>query len=197
MLLYRLSSGRTCPSLEETVFLKKKAGCAGRRLKYNIRAYNATEANWIPAGVRLVSRHFLCAGRKQIEFTGVFLQPPKGCPGFFQAGVDSAYLLYAAKALGAEVKAYYVKSQFQPDFELADALRLAAELEAEIQVIDCDIRRTRSSAETPRTVATTARTGFFPGYLRLRKKTATMWSWTAPTLLTTLTADRVCGLFEK
>lgn len=57
----------------------------------------------------------------------------------FSGGVDSAYLLYTAKALGAEVKAYYVKSQFQPDFELADALRLAAELEAEIQVIDCDI----------------------------------------------------------
>jgi len=40
----------------------------------------------------------------------------------FSGGVDSSYLLYAAKEAGADIGAYYVKSQFQPQFELDDAL---------------------------------------------------------------------------
>ena len=47
----------------------------------------------------------------------------------FSGGVDSAYLLYAALACGADVRAYFVKSQFQPEFELEDACQLAEELE--------------------------------------------------------------------
>ena len=45
----------------------------------------------------------------------------------FSGGVDSAYLLYAALKYGKEVRAYYIKSEFQPQFELEDALRLAEE----------------------------------------------------------------------
>ena len=43
----------------------------------------------------------------------------------FSGGVDSAYLLYAASRCGADFRAYYVKSEFQPQFELDDARRLA------------------------------------------------------------------------
>ena len=43
----------------------------------------------------------------------------------FSGGVDSAYLLYAAIQYGKRVKAYYVKTAFQPQFELEDAFRLA------------------------------------------------------------------------
>ena len=57
----------------------------------------------------------------------------------FSGGVDSAYLLKEAVNCGAEVKAYFVKSQFQPDFELEDAVRLAEELGAEMKVISCDV----------------------------------------------------------
>ncbi len=57
----------------------------------------------------------------------------------FSGGVDSAYLLYAAKKYGEDVKAYYVKSQFQPMFELEDAKRLAKELGADMKVIGLDI----------------------------------------------------------
>lgn len=57
----------------------------------------------------------------------------------FSGGVDSAYLLYAAKQCGAQVKAYYVKSVFQPQFELDDAIRLAQELDMEIKVIKVDV----------------------------------------------------------
>ncbi len=57
----------------------------------------------------------------------------------FSGGADSAYLLYAAIQSGAKVKAYYVKTAFQPQFELEDALRLAQELHADISVLTLDI----------------------------------------------------------
>lgn len=57
----------------------------------------------------------------------------------FSGGVDSSYLLYAARRLGADVKAYYVKTAFQPEFEYQDALRLASQLGADIQVLTLDV----------------------------------------------------------
>lgn len=57
----------------------------------------------------------------------------------FSGGVDSAYLLYAAIQAGAEVRAYYVNSAFQPRFELEDAERLAAELGASLTVLPVDV----------------------------------------------------------
>lgn len=56
----------------------------------------------------------------------------------FSGGVDSAYLLYAAMKAGAVVKAYYVKTAFQPEFELADAKRLAQELGARMEILTAD-----------------------------------------------------------
>ena len=38
----------------------------------------------------------------------------------FSGGVDSAYLLYAASKYAKQVKAYYVNTAFQPQFELSD-----------------------------------------------------------------------------
>ena len=43
----------------------------------------------------------------------------------FSGGADSSYLLYAAKAAGCAVRAYFIKTQFQPRFELDDAVRIA------------------------------------------------------------------------
>ena len=57
----------------------------------------------------------------------------------FSGGVDSAYLLYAATAALADVTAYYVHSAFQPEFELCDAQRLAAELGAKMRVLELDV----------------------------------------------------------
>ena len=54
----------------------------------------------------------------------------------FSGGVDSAYLLSQAVKYAARVKAYYVKSCFQPEFELEDALRLAEELGADMEVLN-------------------------------------------------------------
>lgn len=57
----------------------------------------------------------------------------------FSGGVDSAYLLYAAMQYGAKVRAYYVKSAFQPQFELEDAKRMAEELGADMQILTLDV----------------------------------------------------------
>lgn len=57
----------------------------------------------------------------------------------FSGGVDSSYLLYAGMRYGAKVKAYFVKTAFQPDFELQDAYRLAAQVGADITVLEKDI----------------------------------------------------------
>ena len=67
-----------------------------------------------------------------------FLQNPKVAIAF-SGGVDSAYLLYAAKQYAQEVTAYYVKSEFQPLFELEDARRLANELNADMKILELDV----------------------------------------------------------
>lgn len=56
----------------------------------------------------------------------------------FSGGVDSAYLLYTGKLYGADIKAYFIKSQFQPKFELEDALTLAKNIGVNIKVIELD-----------------------------------------------------------
>ncbi|MGM9539392.1 ATP-dependent sacrificial sulfur transferase LarE [Anaerovibrio sp.] len=53
-----------------------------------------------------------------------FTAYPKVALGF-SGGVDSSYLLYAARQCGADVKPYYVKGPFQAEFELQDAIAVA------------------------------------------------------------------------
>lgn len=68
----------------------------------------------------------------------------------FSGGVDSAYLLWAAIHAGAEVRAYYVKTAFQPQFELDDALRLAEELGADMKILPVDILCHDAVTENPK-----------------------------------------------
>jgi len=57
----------------------------------------------------------------------------------FSGGVDSAYLLYAGLQAGAELRPYFVKTVFQPGFELKDAQRLCRELGVPLRVLTPDI----------------------------------------------------------
>ena len=68
-----------------------------------------------------------------------FFKQNKNVALAFSGGVDSAYLLYAATAAGCDIHAYYVKSAFQPQFELEDAKRLALELGAKMTVLELDV----------------------------------------------------------
>ena len=67
----------------------------------------------------------------------------------FSGGVDSAYLLYAAVKAGADVKAYYVKSVFQPEFEFNDAKKLAELTGCNICVIRADVLSDDTVAANP------------------------------------------------
>ena len=67
----------------------------------------------------------------------------------FSGGVDSAYLLFAAIRCGVDVKAYYAKSPFQPEFELEDAKRLAAELSAGMEILTLDVLSDPQIASNP------------------------------------------------
>lgn len=57
----------------------------------------------------------------------------------FSGGADSAFLLYSAVKSGCEVRAYYVRTAFQPEFEYEDACRLAKELGADMATISMNI----------------------------------------------------------
>lgn len=67
----------------------------------------------------------------------------------FSGGVDSSYLLYAAKQYAKRCTAYYVKSVFQPEFEYRDAVRLAEELGVDISVIEADVLSSEDVKRNP------------------------------------------------
>ena len=77
-----------------------------------------------------------------------FRAHPRAAIGF-SGGVDSFYLLYEALRCGAEVCAYFVRSPFQPQFELDDALRLADELGARMRVLSLDVLSDPEIAANP------------------------------------------------
>lgn len=67
----------------------------------------------------------------------------------FSGGCDSALLLWAACRYGKKCRAYYVKTPFQPEFELQDALKLAGELKAPLTVIEHDTLTNATIAGNP------------------------------------------------
>lgn len=73
-----------------------------------------------------------------MELSAYFSAHPKAAIAF-SGGVDSAYLLYAAVQSGADVRAYYVKTPFQPQFEYEDAQNLARQLGVEMVTLPVDV----------------------------------------------------------
>ena len=67
----------------------------------------------------------------------------------FSGGVDSAYLLYAGEKYGADIRPYFIKTAFQPEFELRDAHRLTEELGIELTVVEYDILAETQVAQNP------------------------------------------------
>lgn len=68
----------------------------------------------------------------------------------FSGGTDSSLLLYMAKKYNANVSAYFVKSQFQPQFELEDAFEVANFVGTEITVIQLDVLKNEVISSNPK-----------------------------------------------
>ena len=54
-------------------------------------------------------------------------------------GTDSSFLLYAAVSAGCDAGAYFVRSQFQPEFEMRDAEKICEITKARLTVIEADV----------------------------------------------------------
>ena len=94
-----------------------------------------------------------------------FHQVPRAALAF-SGGTDSAFLLWAAGHYGCEVRAYYLKTAFQPAFELADARRLAQELGARLTVLFQDALADERVAENPKDRCYHCKRALFDGILR-------------------------------
>ena len=73
-----------------------------------------------------------------MQLEDFFTTYPK-CALAFSGGTDSAYLLYAALQYGCNIRAYYVRSVFQPEFEYQDARKIVEQLQADMRIIKCPI----------------------------------------------------------
>lgn len=78
-----------------------------------------------------------------------FFAENRKCAIAFSGGTDSAFLLYAAKSYGCDVKAYYIHSPFQPAFELEDAKRIAEQLDIDLTVIEYNILENEQVRSNP------------------------------------------------
>ena len=83
-----------------------------------------------------------------MDLHGFFQENPRVALAF-SGGVDSAYLFWAAVKEGARVRAYYVSSAFQPQFELRDARQVAALLHGDMKVLQADVLADRRIAANP------------------------------------------------
>lgn len=83
-----------------------------------------------------------------MELQDFFREHPKAALGF-SGGVDSSYLLWAARQCGADVRPYYIKTAFQPEFEFEDAKRLCREIGAELTVLELDALSDPAVAANP------------------------------------------------
>lgn len=97
-----------------------------------------------------------------------FTEHPKAALGF-SGGVDSSYLLYAGIKAGADIRPYFIKTAFQPEFELEDAKRLCAQLGAELYIIELDALTNPDVVKNPANRCYYCKTGLF-GTLQARAK---------------------------
>lgn len=78
-----------------------------------------------------------------------FFQENPACAVAFSGGVDSAWLLHEAAKYARQVTAYFVKTPFQPAFELRDAQETAQQLGVALRVLEYDVLALPQVAANP------------------------------------------------
>lgn len=64
-------------------------------------------------------------------------------------GIDSSYLLYEALHLAKEVKAVFVHTPFQPEFERQDAVSICKLLNIELQILELNVLENENIIQNP------------------------------------------------
>lgn len=80
-----------------------------------------------------------------LDFFNLHPQVAIACSG----GVDSALLVYIAGQYAQKATAYFVNTEFQPAFELADAKAVCAHAGVELKVIDCSVLSNETVTSNP------------------------------------------------
>ncbi len=75
---------------------------------------------------------------RKMKLAQFFLNHPKAALAY-SGGTDSSYLFCEAVKSGADISAYYVKTELQPEFELHDALRLAQDIGGRLEILRLSI----------------------------------------------------------
>ena len=128
-----------------------------------------------------------------MELYEFFREHPR-CALGFSGGTDSAYLLAAGREYGAELRPYYVRTAFQPRFELDDAFRMCEKLNVGLTVLDYDILAVPGVADNPGTAVISVSGPYLRSYASTRRRTALTPSSTATTPRTTPATAPACVL---
>lgn len=64
-------------------------------------------------------------------------------------GVDSVFLVYMATKYAKKVKAYFVKSVFQPEFEKQDAEKICQQLGVDLEILNVDVLKNKKVTDNP------------------------------------------------
>lgn len=83
-----------------------------------------------------------------MDLSSFFQQNPAGALAF-SGGADSALLVWAAARYGENWRAYYVRTAFQPAFELEDARQVAGQCGLPLTVLDLDVLQNGTVAANP------------------------------------------------
>ena len=83
-----------------------------------------------------------------MELSDFFRLHPAGAVAF-SGGVDSSLLVWAAARYGSDWRAYYVRSPFQPAFELVDARQVADQCGLPLTVLEVDVLQNETVAANP------------------------------------------------
>lgn len=100
-----------------------------------------------PQYIIMSADKFLYKGR-YMDIKSFFQQYPEVAVAV-SGGVDSAVLLALACEHAKRVKAYYIKTQFQPAFELNDAQKIAEHLNVDLSVTELDVLSDSQIAANP------------------------------------------------
>ena len=125
-----------------------------------------------------------------------FIQNPTAAVAF-SGGVDSAWLLHEARTWARRTAAYFVRTPFQPDFELEDARDIARRLDVPLTVLAFDVLSVPQAAANPPDRCYHCKRALFTRLMEAAGADGFPWCWTAVTPPTTRLTGRAWRLWRS